>query len=138
MDLEMPVMDGLSALKHIREEEAAGTLARNLVIALSKLLQISPVIRVWLIILAGNARQGQIDGARAAGMDEGTFLIITIIALRMYQLTYVVVIKPYRLDDLLQKIEEMMKIRNMSEGLAIPTSPVQPIREGSDAIEIEQ
>jgi CheY-like chemotaxis protein len=56
MDLEMPggswiggltvgwriadhhaVMDGLTALRHIREEEAAGTLALNLVIALSEL-----------------------------------------------------------------------------------------------------
>jgi CheY-like chemotaxis protein len=55
MDLEMPgeswigvwtirrmvadhhaVMDGLTALRHIREEEAAGTLALNLVIALSE------------------------------------------------------------------------------------------------------
>lgn len=56
---------------------------------------------------AGNARQGQIDEAKAAGMDD-------------------VVIKPYRLvspvhllsvnkaniqDDLLQKIENMMRIR---------------------------
>lgn len=31
------VMDGLTALRHIREEEAAGTLALNLVIALSEL-----------------------------------------------------------------------------------------------------
>jgi CheY-like chemotaxis protein len=43
--------------------------------------------------IAGNARQGQIDEAKAAGMDD-------------------VVIKPYRLDDLLQKIENMMRIRN--------------------------
>jgi CheY-like chemotaxis protein len=48
------VMDGLTALKHIRQEEAAGELALNLVIALT-----------------GNARQGQIDEAKAAGMDEG-------------------------------------------------------------------
>jgi len=41
---------------------------------------------------AGNARQGQIDEAKAAGMDD-------------------VVIKPYRLDDLLQKIENMVRIR---------------------------
>ncbi|WVR09485.1 hypothetical protein IAU60_006553 [Kwoniella sp. DSM 27419] len=75
MDLEMPVMDGLTAVKHIREEEAAGKLSLNLVIALT-----------------GNARQGQIDEARASGMDE-------------------VIIKPYRLDNLLQKIEAMMKIR---------------------------
>ncbi|KAK4687012.1 hypothetical protein P7C73_g3098, partial [Tremellales sp. Uapishka_1] len=75
MDLEMPVMDGLTAVKHIREEEAAGKLSLSLVIALT-----------------GNARQGQIDEAKAAGMDE-------------------VVIKPYRLDDLLVKIEEMMRVR---------------------------
>ncbi|WVQ71976.1 hypothetical protein IAR50_001519 [Cryptococcus sp. DSM 104548] len=75
MDLEMPVMDGLTAVQHIREEEAAGLLKKNLVIALT-----------------GNARQGQIDEARAKGMDE-------------------IIIKPYRLDDLLRKIEDMMKIR---------------------------
>nr|XP_019006639.1 uncharacterized protein I203_00231 [Kwoniella mangroviensis CBS 8507]OCF70100.1 hypothetical protein I203_00231 [Kwoniella mangroviensis CBS 8507] len=85
MDLEMPVMDGLTALDHIREEEAAGKLKKNLVIALT-----------------GNARQGQIDEAKARGMDE-------------------VIIKPYRLDDLLQKVEEMMKIR-ISEA-SNPTSP---------------
>ena len=72
MDLEMPgtswcpfccccgsraehsVMDGLTSLRHIRAEEAAGQLALNLVIALT-----------------GNARQGQIDEAKQAGMDEG-------------------------------------------------------------------
>ncbi|WRT68535.1 uncharacterized protein IL334_005512 [Kwoniella shivajii] len=75
MDLEMPVMDGLTALKHIREEEAEGKLNKNLVIALT-----------------GNARQGQIDEAMSRGMDD-------------------VVIKPYRLDDLLQKIEAMMRLR---------------------------
>ena len=32
----MPVMDGLTALGHIRQEEQAGSLAHNLVIALSK------------------------------------------------------------------------------------------------------
>ncbi|WVF67534.1 hypothetical protein IAT40_002290 [Kwoniella sp. CBS 6097] len=75
MDLEMPVMDGLTAVRHVREEEAAGKLSMNLVIALT-----------------GNARQGQIDEAKASGMDD-------------------VIIKPYRLDNLLQKIEAMMKLR---------------------------
>ncbi|ORY35646.1 hypothetical protein BCR39DRAFT_511288 [Naematelia encephala] len=75
MDLEMPVMDGLTAVKHIRAEEAAGTMSLNLIIALT-----------------GNARQGQIDEAKATGMDE-------------------VIIKPYKLDDLLHKIEDMMRIR---------------------------
>nr|XP_019044826.1 hypothetical protein I302_06740 [Kwoniella bestiolae CBS 10118]OCF23756.1 hypothetical protein I302_06740 [Kwoniella bestiolae CBS 10118] len=87
MDLEMPVMDGLTALQHIREEEAEGKLKKNLVIALT-----------------GNARQGQIDEAKARGMDE-------------------VVIKPYRLDDLLQKVEEMMKIR-IQDATSTPTSPL--------------
>nr|ODN91900.1 hypothetical protein L203_01154 [Cryptococcus depauperatus CBS 7841] len=83
MDLEMPVMDGLTAVKHIREEEGTGKLKKNLVIALT-----------------GNARQGQIDQARASGMDE-------------------VIIKPYRLDDLLQKIELMMKVRVDEENAVI-------------------
>lgn len=54
MDLEMPVMDGLTAVRHIREAEALGTLPPQLVIALT-----------------GNAREGQINQAVEAGMDEG-------------------------------------------------------------------
>lgn len=48
------VMDGLTAVKEIRAAETAGTLMRNMVIALT-----------------GNARQGQIDQALQAGMDDG-------------------------------------------------------------------
>jgi CheY-like chemotaxis protein len=50
----IPVMDGLTAIKEIRAAEEAGTLRRNMVIALT-----------------GNARQGQIDQALDAGMDDG-------------------------------------------------------------------
>ncbi|WVF67026.1 hypothetical protein IAT40_001769 [Kwoniella sp. CBS 6097] len=75
MDLEMPVMDGLTAVKHIRQSERNGSLERQLVIALT-----------------GNARQGQIDQALAAGMDD-------------------VVIKPYKLKDLLAKLREQVKER---------------------------
>ncbi|WVF67557.1 hypothetical protein IAT40_002314 [Kwoniella sp. CBS 6097] len=82
MDLEMPVMDGLTAVRQLREEEAAGKLDRNAVIALT-----------------GNARQGQIDEAKAAGMDE-------------------VVIKPYRLDNLLNKIEGMLSQRTRPSNVA--------------------
>ncbi|BEJ11189.1 hypothetical protein CspHIS471_0106110 [Cutaneotrichosporon sp. HIS471] len=68
MDLEMPVMDGLTTIRHIRDAEARGILRPQLVLALT-----------------GNARQGQIDQALAAGMDD-------------------VVIKPYRLPALIAKI----------------------------------
>lgn len=54
MDLEMPVMDGITAIREIRASEAAGALNRNMVIALT-----------------GNARQGQIDHALASGFDDG-------------------------------------------------------------------
>lgn len=54
MDLEMPVMDGFTAIRHIRSAEATGALSPQLVIALT-----------------GNARQGQVEQALAAGMDDG-------------------------------------------------------------------
>ncbi|WVW79980.1 hypothetical protein I302_101953 [Kwoniella bestiolae CBS 10118] len=79
MDLEMPVMDGLTAIKELREAENAGSLNRNMVIALT-----------------GNARQGQIDQALAAGMDD-------------------VVIKPYVLKNLLTKIKAMTAKREELE-----------------------
>ena len=51
----MPVMDGLSAVREIRRLEAGGALSepRNLVFALT-----------------GNARSGQVQNARDAGMDD--------------------------------------------------------------------
>lgn len=56
MDLEMPIMDGLTAVRHIREAEASAALHPQLVIALT-----------------GNARQGQLEQALAAGMDDGRY-----------------------------------------------------------------
>lgn len=47
-------MDGLTAVRQIREGERAGTLSPQMVVALT-----------------GNARQGQIDQAIEAGMDDG-------------------------------------------------------------------
>jgi CheY-like chemotaxis protein len=48
------VMDGLTAVREIRDAERAGTLSPQMVIALT-----------------GNARQGQIDQAMESGMDDG-------------------------------------------------------------------
>jgi CheY-like chemotaxis protein len=45
--LSTSVMDGLTALRHIREEEAAGSLSLNLVIALSKSTCVQPAHACW-------------------------------------------------------------------------------------------
>ncbi|KAL7419627.1 hypothetical protein Q5752_005540 [Cryptotrichosporon argae] len=82
MDLEMPIMDGLTAVRKIRESEANGTLSKQLVIALT-----------------GNARQAQIDQALAAGMDD-------------------VVIKPYVLPDLIQKMRLAVQQRRLQAAQA--------------------
>lgn len=50
----MPVMDGLTAVRQIRAMEAAGEL---------------PGPRNRIIALTGNAREGQIENIRKAGMD---------------------------------------------------------------------
>ncbi|KIJ50954.1 hypothetical protein M422DRAFT_776871 [Sphaerobolus stellatus SS14] len=75
MDCEMPVMDGLTAVREIRRLEAAGELpGRNRIYALT-----------------GNARAGQVESAREAGMDD-------------------VVIKPYKIDQLINKIRSARPI----------------------------
>lgn len=52
MDLEMPVMDGLTCARHIRELQKEGTLVRH----------------VPLIAVTANAREEQIEISMAAGM----------------------------------------------------------------------
>jgi len=86
MDLEMPVCDGLTAIREIREMEKQGTLIRSTVYALT-----------------GNARQAQIDTALAAGMDQ-------------------VIIKPYNIASLLQKIDARMEEYLSTEQQSSPSS----------------
>ncbi|KAG8979497.1 hypothetical protein FRC05_008486 [Tulasnella sp. 425] len=54
MDCEMPVMDGHTATREIRRMESEGVLP----------------LRNRIIALTGNARQGQIEAALQAGMDD--------------------------------------------------------------------
>ncbi|KAK3653387.1 hypothetical protein LTR56_004591 [Elasticomyces elasticus] len=74
MDQEMPVMDGLTCTRKIRELEAEGKLMGHI-----------PIIGV-----TANARAEQIETALQAGMDD-------------------VVSKPFRIPELVPKIEELMK-----------------------------
>jgi len=54
MDLEMPVMDGLTCARRIRELQSEGTIVRH----------------VPIIAVTANARIEQIDKALSAGMDD--------------------------------------------------------------------
>lgn len=54
LDLEMPTMDGLTCIRHIREKQSSGEILGHI-----------PVIAV-----TANARSEQINSAIAAGMDE--------------------------------------------------------------------
>lgn len=72
MDVEMPLMDGLTATTEIRTWEAAGKISGHI-----------PIIAV-----SANARQEQRDLAIKAGMDD-------------------CVAKPFRIADLVPKIERM-------------------------------
>ena len=51
----MLVMDGLTAVRRIREMEASGEL---------------PGKRNKIFALTGNAREGQVENIRSAGMDD--------------------------------------------------------------------
>ncbi|KAF7546609.1 hypothetical protein G7Z17_g8314 [Cylindrodendrum hubeiense] len=80
MDLEMPVMDGVTCARKIRELEREGTIIRHI-----------PIIAV-----TAYARPEQIANAKAAGIDD-------------------VISKPFRIPELIPKIEELVaKYRNLS------------------------
>jgi PAS domain S-box-containing protein len=81
MDQEMPVMDGLTCTRRIRELEREGKIR----------------VHVPIIAVTANARQEQIQTAIDAGMDD-------------------VVSKPFRIPDLVPKIEELMGMYPMPDG----------------------
>ncbi|KAL8828700.1 MAG: hypothetical protein Q9170_006486 [Blastenia crenularia] len=72
MDLEMPVMDGLTCAREIRKAQQTGEIIRH----------------VPIIAVTANARSEQIETALATGMDD-------------------VVSKPFRIPDLIPKIESL-------------------------------
>ncbi|KAG8997175.1 hypothetical protein FRB93_000461 [Tulasnella sp. JGI-2019a] len=74
MDCEMPVMDGHTATREIRRLEREGVLT----------------MRNQILALTGNARQGQIEAAMSAGMDD-------------------IIIKPYKIDELVVKIRDRIQ-----------------------------
>ncbi|KAK0632800.1 hypothetical protein B0T14DRAFT_445817 [Immersiella caudata] len=78
MDLEMPVMDGMSCTKEIRRLENLGVLTQHI-----------PIIAV-----TAYARPEQIKNAKAAGVDD-------------------VISKPFRIPELIPKIEELVAKHNM-------------------------
>ncbi|SMR41597.1 unnamed protein product [Zymoseptoria tritici ST99CH_1E4] len=78
MDQEMPVMDGLTCTRKIRELEKEGKLTGH----------------VPIIAVTANARAEQVQTALDAGMDD-------------------VVSKPFRIPELVPKIEELMALYPM-------------------------
>lgn len=94
MDLEMPIMDGLTCARTIRDYETDGTIVGH----------------VPIIAVTANARLEQIETALAAGMVSlihlGSVLFGDLIAdsVKLDD----VVSKPFRIPDLIPKIEELV------------------------------
>lgn len=77
MDVEMPVLDGLSCTRRIRDLHTRGLLKRH----------------IPIIAITANARPEQIAAAFEAGVDA-------------------VLPKPFRVVDVIQKMDEVMRRRN--------------------------
>ncbi|MCJ1302114.1 hypothetical protein MMC08_004915 [Hypocenomyce scalaris] len=90
MDLEMPVMDGLTCAQMVREMQREGKI----------------VSHVPIIAVTANARSEQIDTALESGMDD-------------------VVSKPFRIPELIPKIEELVERHGVV--LANPEGALSPL-----------
>ena len=91
MDLEMPVMDGLTCARRIRELQEQGTLVRHV-----------PVIAV-----TANARKEQIETSMAAGMVNLDRYLTVDVDLTCKQDD--VMPKPFRVTELLTKMEALKR-----------------------------
>lgn len=85
MDVEMPVQDGLTCARKIRELEASGTVFA------------SAGGRIPIIAVSAHARREQVLSALGAGCDD-------------------VLVKPYRMIELLEKIEVIAKGLGAKQG----------------------
>lgn len=93
MDQEMPVMDGLTCTRKIREMETEGKFRRHV-----------PVIAV-----TANARDEQINTAMGAGMVSLYLRLPHFVRLKLTRLQDNVVSKPFRIPELIPKIEELVR-----------------------------
>jgi PAS domain S-box-containing protein len=106
MDLEMPVMDGISCTREIRRLEAEGTITQHI-----------PIIAV-----TAYARPEQVENAKAAGVVSvfGSSLAFPfaagydVVANRCMFSQDGVISKPFRISELIPKIEELVLKYNMA------------------------
>lgn len=92
MDLEMPVMDGVSCARKIRELQREGTITHH----------------IPLIAVTANARKEQIESTMEAGMVRSSALSSKELA---NQAQDDVMTKPFEISQLLRKIERLKTLR---------------------------
>lgn len=98
MDLEMPVMDGMTCARRIRELEQEGTIVQHI-----------PIIAV-----TAYARPEQIENAKAAGIVSLKTPNLPDLVAYMY-IQDDVISKPFRIPELIPKIEELVsKYKSLS------------------------
>ncbi|KAL2167004.1 hypothetical protein VTG60DRAFT_1871 [Thermothelomyces hinnuleus] len=86
MDIEMPIQDGLTCTRNIRELERAGKIVGG---------------RIPIIAVSANARMEQILEAKEAGCDD-------------------VLVKPYRMPELLERMKTVMgRVVGSEEGRGV-------------------